>query len=208
MYLLAAILVVGGSIAFSEFLKYLEESAFLKYSEKSPDSILYAMFGFMFGYVLLCILLLAVGANRMVFDRANGISTFYTSHLITRGQVFIMRLLLGAMFVVLFYIPLECWFVWRLLQWHAAASEYPPVEKLGGMMFFLLLFLMGCYNLGMKTGLYNKRLTYILGTACLGALFLSFIVLKGFGSEAAVILVILNAAIIYSTWCDYSAVAL
>ncbi len=195
-YLIAAILLVGGSITWAELLAAPDHQG---------DCILG---GFLFGYVLLCILLLAVGANRMVFDRANGISVFYTGHLTTRGQFFIVRLLLGALFAVLFYIPFAYWFLWRFLRWRVTLPEYPSVWKFGGIMVFLLLFLLACYNLGLRMGLYNKRIIYTIGTACLGAIFLSFVVLKGFGFEATVILLILNATMIYSTWRDYSAIAL
>jgi len=195
-YWIAAILVVGGSIAWAELLA-------------APDHQGDCMLGgFLFGYVLLCILLLVVGANRMVFDRANGISAFYTGHLITRGRVFIVRLLLGALFAVLFYIPLAYWFLWRFLRLPDATFGNVPVGKLGGAAFFLFLLLLGCYNLGLRMGLYNKRLIYTIGTACLGVLFFSFVILKGFGFEATVILVALIAAMTYSTWRDYSTIAL
>ena len=200
-YLLAAILLVGGPIAMTELA-----------TAKHPGIGDEVLVGFLSGYVLLCILLLVVGANRMVFDRANGISTFFAGHLTTRGRVFIVRLLLGVMFAALFYIPLGYWFIWRFLRLLALTPITPSedilIRGLGGTMFFLFLFLMGCYNLGLRMGLSNRRLLYILGSLCLGVILLSFVVLKGFGFEATVILLILNAAMIYSTWRDYFAIAL
>ena len=199
VYLLVAVLLVGSLIALTEFM--------MTGSNGQPDGIIVI---FILGYILLCILLLAVGANRMVFDRANGISAFYAGHLTTRGRFFIVRLLLGALFVVLFYIPLGYWFIWRFLQlpdtWWLIEDE--PVRKLACVMFSGFLFLLGCYNLGLRMGLYNKKIIYILGTACLGAIFLSLIVPKGFGFNAMIIPVVLIAAMIYSTWRDYSAIAL
>jgi hypothetical protein len=201
-YLIAAILLVGGSIAWAELMLAAHPAS------PSEQSINGVLLGFTYGYLLLCILLLGVGANRMVFDRANGISVFYTGHLITRGRVFIVRLLLGALFVVLFYVPLVCWFLWRFLRWLYVSPENSLNGQQVGMMLFLFLFLLTCYNLGLRMGLYNKRIIYTLGTACLGVILLSFVVLKGFGYEAVIILLVLNVSLIYSAWRNYAAAAL
>jgi len=197
-YLIAAILLVGGSIAFFEFAEY---------SDKPSNPEGYIVPGFIFGYVLLCILLLGVGANRMVFDRANGIFTFYAGHLTTRCRFFIVRLLLGAMFVVLFYIPALCWLLWKLSQ-QATSPPDVPAGKLAGMAVFLFLLPLTGYNLGLRMGQVNKKIIHNLGSICLGVMLFSFAILKGFDFEAVIVLLALNVSLIYSAWQRYAAAAL
>lgn len=194
VHLLIVVLIAGGSITFAEFAQHTPKN-----SDGGGMPIL--------GYVSLCILLLAVGANRMVFDRANGISVFYTGHLNTRRQVFTIRIFMGVLFVALFYIPTLCWSLWKLSQETTLPSDF-PTGKLAGMVIFLFLLPLACYNLGLRMGQSNKKIIHNLGTICLGVMLFSFAILKGFGFEAVIVLLVLNVSLIYSAWQRYAAAAL
>jgi hypothetical protein len=194
-YLLTIILFVACSIAYAEFAKQTSKSVF----NKDVIPIL--------GYVPLCILLLGIGAGRMVIDRTNGISTFFAGHLTTRGQVFTVRILMGIVLVALFYVPFLCWSLWRLPQQALLPPNF-PVGKLAGMAMFLFFFPLACYNLGLRMGQNKNKFVHLFGAICLGILLLSFATLKGFGYEAAALLAVLNLTLIYSAWCSYAAAAL
>jgi hypothetical protein len=173
-----------------------------------------------FAYVVLCLLLLAVGSTRMVTDRNNGISTFFAGHLTTRGHLFAVRIVMGIFYVLLFCIPIVCWFFWKFSQNVKETQDYAAAEMMQGtfwafsitgwvqVILFLLLLPWSCYNLGLRMGQVGNKIIPVFGSLCLGVLLLSFAVLKGFGFEALLLLVILNLSLIYSAWQSYAAAAL
>jgi hypothetical protein len=193
-YMLAIAIIAGGSITFVEFTQHTPKN-----SDGGGMPIL--------GYVILCVLLLGVGASRMVIDRANGISTFFAGHLNTRGQVFTIRIFMGVLLIALFYIPALCWLLWKLSQETTPPPDF-PTEKLAGIAIFLFLLPLACYNLGLRMGQVNKKIIQLLGPICLGVMLLSFTILKGFGYEAVIVLLALNVSLIYSAWRSYAAAAL
>jgi hypothetical protein len=212
-YLLTIILFAAGSIAYREFASVpgfrvtgnpIALSEFAQYASKNPvkADMLYPI-----GYVPVCLLLLAIGASRMVIDRTNGISTFFAGHLSTRGQVFTIRILMGFLLVVLFYLPVLCWVLWKLSQQTPLSPDF-PAGKLIGMAIFLFLLSLTFYNLGLRMGQSNKKFIHLFGSICLGIMLLSFAILKGFDFEAIILLVVLNLALIYSAWQRYAAAAL
>jgi hypothetical protein len=195
VYLLVVVLIAGGSIAFAEFAQHTATN-----SDGSGKPIL--------GYVILCLLLLGVGSNRMVVDRTNGISTFFAGHLNTRGQVFTIRIFMGVLLVALFYIPALCWLLWKLSQQAPTLPPNLPTGKLAGMAIFLFLLPLACYSLGLRMGQVNKKIIHNLGSICLGVMLISFAILKGFGFEAVIVLLVLNVSLVYSAWQRYAAAAL
>jgi hypothetical protein len=192
-YLLVVALIAGGSIALAEFTQHTKN-----FDRNALPT---------FGYGILCLLLLGIGASRMVIDRTNGISTFFAGHLNTRGQVFTIRVLMGVLFTAVFYIPALCWSLWKLSQETPLPPNF-PTGKLAGMAIFLFLLPLACYNLGLRMGQVNKKIVHLFGPICLGALLFSFAILKGFGTEAVIILLVLNVSLIYSAWRSYAAAAL
>jgi hypothetical protein len=194
-YLLTIFLFAASSIAYAEFAKQTSKSIF------NRDLIP------VLGYVALCILLLGIGASRIVIDRTNGISTFFAGHLTTRGHVFTIRILMGIVLVALFYIPVLCWSLWRLPHQTLLPPNF-PAGKLAGMAIFLFFLPLACYNLGLRMGQSKNKFVHLFGAICLGALLLSFAILKGFGYEGVALLVVLNLTLIYSAWRSYAAAAL
>lgn len=213
-YLLVIVLFTAGSIAYREFAVVpgfrpgtpiaLTLSEYEQHASKYP---LKADMLFPIGYVPVCLLLLAIGASRMVIDRTNGISTFFAGHLTTRGQVFTIRILIGFLLVILFYIPVLCWVLWKMSQQTPLSPDF-PAGKWIEIAIFLFLLSLAFYNLGLQMGQSSNKFIHLFGSLCLGVILLSFAVLKGFDYEAVALLVVLNLSLIYSAWQRYAAAAL
>jgi hypothetical protein len=174
----------------------------IEFKEKTPNPL-----DGVFGYGILCVLLLIVACTRMTADRTHGISFFFAGHLTIRGQVFAVRLLMGLIHILLFCAPLLGWFFWRLWSTEKHLPEFLSPIPLQ-TAFFLLIFPFTFYILGLKMELSHSKAIPLLASLCFGVLIFTSVLIKGTGVEAIILIILLNLALIYSSWRNYAAAAL
>lgn len=165
--------------------------------------------GFMFAGLmmsLLCIGLCGLGAAQMYSDRANRVSSLLATLATTRGRILAARVLVGALTdlgaIVLFVVPVVI--VLRLAA--------PPLEFYARMIWEIsvaaALTGFACYGIGLLVGWTTNRTWLVFGGLLLLALLMSFLVVKGFGPGAMLLLLLFIAAVLTRVWHTFTSASL
>lgn len=147
-----------------------------------------------------------MGASQMYTDRSRKISTFLSSLPVTRCQILTARIITGILAILVVLVPLTVTgtILWRLFT--------PQIPIFPGLIFDLsvVTFLMGfaCYCLGLQTGWTTSRITPSLGGIILTCIFVPLIIIKGFGPQIKIILLLFIAASLIRTWQKFKHTAL
>jgi len=156
--------------------------------------------------VVLTIGFSSMGASQMYTDRNRKISTFLSSLPVTRCQILTARIITGVLAILVVLVPLTVagTILWRLFA--------PPIPIFPGLIFDLsvVTFLMGfaCYCLGLQTGWTTSRITPSLGGIILTCVFVPLIMIKGFGPQIKIILLLFIIASLIRTWQKFKHTAL
>jgi len=156
--------------------------------------------------VLLIIGFSGMGASQMYTDRSRKISTFLTGLPVTRCQILTARIITGILAILVVLVPLTVTgtILWRLFA--------PPIPFFPGLIFDLsvTVFLMGfaCYCLGLQSGWTTSRITPTLGGIILTCIFVPLIIVKGFGAQIKIILLLFIIASLIRTWQKFKHTAL
>jgi len=150
------------------------------------------------GVILLILGMAGMGVSQMYIDKNRKISAFLTSQPVTRGRILSARVITGVLAILVVLAPAAI----------AAATLNsllgPPIPAYGKLIadIFLTVFLMAlaCYSMGLLTGWTTSRVTPSFGGLGLTALLVSMIVIKGFGLEMKLLLVLIIAAALTRTW--------
>ena len=130
----------------------------------------------------------ALGASQMYLDRTRKISAFLSTLAVSRSRILVARIITGILVILTLFVPLTIMAV-TLLRLYA-----PPVLIYPGMVFeiFVAVFLMAfaCYCIGLQTGWTSGKVAPTLGGMALTCIFISLILVKGFGPHVVVILVL------------------
>jgi hypothetical protein len=129
-----------------------------------------------------------LGAAQMYLDRTRKISAFLSTLAVSRSRILLARIITGILVILTLLVPLAI----------AAATllrlYVPPVLIYPGMVFeiFTAAFLMAfaCYCIGLQTGWNSGRVAPTLGGIALTCIFVPLIIVKGFGLQIVVILVL------------------
>jgi hypothetical protein len=146
------------------------------------------------------------GAAQMYFDKGKKISALLATLAVNRGQIFAARVITGFLLVLIGLVPLVAVTITAVLTKsiepaHSVRLLYPEVS----IPVFLLGF--ACYCIGLQAGWTSNRLIPTLGALGLSFVFMSVILIKGFGWEIYVILVFLITACLVRAWHRFSTAA-
>jgi len=147
-----------------------------------------------------------LGAAQMYSDRANRISPLLATLAATRSRILAARVVAGAIVVLLALIPVA---VVAIVLVHLLA---PPLAFHARMIVEIstTVTLLGfaSYCVGLYMGWTSNKILLVAGCLVLLMLIMPLFVVKGFGGEAIVILLLLIGAMLLRTWTNYTSAAL
>ena len=147
-----------------------------------------------------------MGVSQMYTDRNRRISAFISTLQVTRTQILLAKIITGMLTILTLFIPLIVTLV-ILLRLFA-----PPIPRFAGIVFDIstttLLMAFACYCLGLLTGWNPSKVTPTFGALVLTCILIPLILIKGFGWEIVVILVVLIAASLIRTWQSFTSTSL
>jgi hypothetical protein len=192
-----------GAIIISAVLTALLTSAI--YYDEPGDRPVFTVLSFPV-IIVLIIGFSGMGASQMYTDKNRKISTFLSSLPVTRCRILTARIITGVLAILVVLVPLTVagTILWRLFT--------PPIPIFPGLIFDLsvVTFLMGfaCYCLGLQTGWTTSRITPSLGGIILTCIFVPLIMVKGFGPQIKIILLLFIIASLIRTWQKFKHTAL
>jgi ABC-type transport system involved in multi-copper enzyme maturation permease subunit len=147
-----------------------------------------------------------MGAAQMYLDKTRRISAFISTLAVSRSRILLARIISGILAILIVLVPLAITAIILLRLF------MPPIPMCSGMIFeiFTATFLLalGCYCIGLQTGWNSSVLTPSLGGLGLTCIFVPLVVVKGFGPEILVILVLFIVASLLRTWHNFSSTSL
>ena len=194
-YLIFAILSLGGSalmlgVAFYGDLEYPGDRSFL---------IIPGLF--------ISIGLLGVstlGSSQMYIDRTRKVSAFLSGLAVTRGRLFAAKITAGAIGILLMIGPIA---IAAGITVDKFALPIPITwEVFREVTLVVFLVYLSGYSMGLVVGWAITRFNPGLLAIALTILFLPFVIVKGFGPEAAGWLVLFSGAVLTVSWQRFSKV--
>ncbi|UCG56689.1 MAG: ABC transporter permease subunit [Phycisphaerales bacterium] len=156
--------------------------------------------------VLLIVGFSGIGGNQMYADRTRKTSAFLSTLPTTRGQILAAKIIMGVLAVLIVIVPL---YVTAEVLWRRVMPAMPVHS---GLVFnvFAVVFLMcfACYCLGLLIGRTSNRAILTLGSILLTFVLAPLIVVKGFGYQANIILVLFIGASLVRTWRKFMSTSL
>jgi ABC-type transport system involved in multi-copper enzyme maturation permease subunit len=154
------------------------------------------------GMLIFC----GMGAAQMYWDRTKKISALLATLAVSRGRIFIARVIAGFLLVIIGLFPLAAVTVTAVLTRTADVSHsvrllYPDVS----IPVFVLGF--ACYCIGLQAGWTSNRITPTLGAIVMSIILITVILIKGFGWEIYVILAVFITACLVRAWYKFSRAA-
>lgn len=157
---------------------------------------MYTIFPFLFLFVpLICT---AFGATQMYTDRNKKISTFLATMATTRKRILTAKIITGLLWICIVIVPLAIAEVVLLRLFPLIV----PADTSLLVKLFITLFLicLACYCLGLQMGWNTNKFFPILGSLAVTPILMSIIIIKGFGIETAIILLLLAIASMLQIW--------
>ena len=147
-----------------------------------------------------------LGAAQMYSDRTRKISAFLSTLAVSRNRILLARILTGILVILTLLVPLAITAV-ILLRLYV-----PPVMIYPSMVFeiFVTVFLMAfaCYCIGLQIGWNSNAVTPTLGALFLTGILVPLIIVKGFGLQIVVILVLFIIASLIRIWHTFMTTSL
>ena len=161
---------------------------------------------FIFPIIFLPLFCAGVGAAQMYFDRSRKISAWLSTLPTSRNRILAARIIAGSTSFLLVLVPLA-------LTDAVLLSFYPPLVPIHAsplIQLFITAILLNaaCYALGLLMGSNSNRFFPVLGSIFLSAPIVALIIVKGFGFETMLLLLLLAAALILRTWQKFSTASL
>ena len=143
-----------------------------------------------------------MGAGQMYLDKTRRISAFLTMLPVSRNKILLARIAAGILAILILLVPLA------VAAAFLVRISTPPIPLYSGMVLDIstttFLLALACYCIGLQTGWNPSVLTPSLGSLGLTCIFVLLVVIKGFGPEINVILVLFIAASLYRTLHNFS----
>jgi hypothetical protein len=147
-----------------------------------------------------------LGVTQMYLDRNRKISAFLSTLAVSRGRILLAKIITGILVILTLLMPLA---VTAVVLLHLYT---PSVLNFSGMVFeiFVAVFLMAfaCYCIGLQTGWTSGKVAPTLGGIVLACILIPFILVKGFGLQIVVILVLFIIASLIRTWHTFMTTSL
>jgi len=157
-------------------------------------------------FAIIVISICGLGVSQMYLDRSRKISTFLSTLAVSRNRILLAKIITGILVILTLLVPLTVTSV-VLLRLYV-----PPVLICPGIVFeiFFAVFLMAfaCYCIGLQTGWTSGKVTPTLGGIALACIFVPLILIKGFGLQIVVILVLFIIASLIRIWHTFMTTSL
>jgi ABC-type transport system involved in multi-copper enzyme maturation permease subunit len=161
---------------------------------------------FLFFLPALAVLATAMGGVQMYLDRSRKVSAFLGTLAVTRGRLLTAKMLAGAVFLVAAILPLAAG---QIIYLQAVPRLIPPDYSLLVRMYIgSLLCALACYMLGSNLGLGRNRIAAFFAGIAGCALLVSLIIIKGFGTETMLLLVVTSAVLCVRVRNEFESVPL
>jgi lysylphosphatidylglycerol synthetase-like protein (DUF2156 family) len=150
--------------------------------------------------------LCCLGTVQMHADRAGRISVLLSTLAVTRGQIFLARVLVGVLTLLIAVIPLVITALVLPGQIIPRVSSYHHVLAAVSVTISLAGF--ACYSIGLLVGWRTSRAWMLIGSILLLALVASLVWIKGFGVDAMAVLLLLIAAALFRAGSQFVSTSL
>ena len=156
--------------------------------------------------MVLVIVFSGMGVTQMYLDRNRRISAFLSVLPVTRNRILGARIITGilAILIVLLPVTIAAGVLCHLLL--PLTLIYAGVISEIATTVFLMLF--ACYCLGLLTGWTPSKITPTFGALGLNLILFTLAIIKGFGSEIRLLLVLVIAACLIRTWHKFASTSL
>lgn len=150
--------------------------------------------------------LCALGVAQMYTDRTRNVSAFLIALPVTRPQIFAARIAAGLLVILILLVPLM---IAGSIVLGLQRAEVPLYRGILADVFrSVFLMCLACYSVGIYAGWNRGSLAPTLGVLPVVMLVPLLLVVKGFGPEVAVILVVFILACLTGAWCRFSSSSL
>lgn len=143
-----------------------------------------------------------MGAGQMYLDKTRRISAFLTTLPVSRNKILLARVAAGILAILILLVPLAVAAIFLV------RTFTPPIPLYSGMVLEIstttFLLTLACYCIGLQTGWNPSAIAPSLGALGLTCIFMLLVVVKGFGAEIVVILVLFITASLLRTWHNFS----
>ena len=156
---------------------------------------------------LLCGAFVAVacGAAQMHGDKNEKISTFLSTLATTRRQIMAARMIVGVFVILILSVP-----VFTDIALLRTYSRLVPVETSVLIKPLVTIFsvFVCCYAIGLQSGWRTSKIMSLLSSLVLAAVMVLVVVIKGFGFESVLILLLFSIASLIRTWQQFGSARL
>ena len=156
--------------------------------------------------MVLVIMFSGMGVTQMYLDRNRRISAFLSVLPVTRSRILGARIITGilAILIVLLPVTIAAGVLCHLLL--------PPTliyaGVIGEIAITVFLMLLACYCLGLLTGWTASKVTPTFGALGLNLILFTLVIIKGFGPEIKLLLMLVIAACLIRTWHKFVSTSL
>ncbi len=193
MFYLLAVLLAGLTAAFILMCTFYNESEELW-------RILFILFLVPLGAGLIGVS--ALGSSQMYSDRTKKISSFLSTLAVTRRRLFAAKVIAGWLVVFLLLVPV---IIAAAIMVSRLIVPVPAVwEIFGDIALVILLVYFAGYSIGLLVGWNKGRSNPVWMVFVLLVIFLPFVLVKGLGAEAVVLLVLFNIASLIRGWQKFA----
>jgi len=158
------------------------------YRSDSEDAPIFAIVLSIPVIVILIIGFTSMGVSQMYTDRNRRISAFLLTLPVTRGRILTARVVAGILAILTLFLPL---IITTIILYGLLA---PSILTLKGMFFdiytVLMLTALACYCIGLQAGWMTGKVLPPLVGLILTFVFATIIIIKGFGPQAWLLLII------------------
>ncbi len=147
-----------------------------------------------------------MGAQQMYSDRSKKISAFLCTLATSRSRILTARIIVGSSQFLLVLMAMVITDVLLLARFESLV----PFD----ITFLIMLFItaatvnLACYSIGLLIGFSTNRFLPILGSILLVAALIALIIVKGFGLQSNLILLVVAGAAMFRTWQKYATTSL
>ena len=135
---------------------------------------------------------MAMGVSQMYSDRNRKVSSFLSTLAATRDQILIARISVGVLAILIFVIPI---IITATLIFHFFIPSVPIFKEIFLNIFFItILTSLACYCIGLMTGWTKVRYIPLLAGLPFLFIFVTIIIIKGFGIQSGLLLILFIAA--------------
>jgi hypothetical protein len=201
-----------GAAVLSAIFIVITISIFSRYESsqrRNYDSIDSELFSVGVGVPILAVVVIGIcglGVSQMYLDKTRKISAFLSTLAVSRGKILIAKIVTGILVILTFLVPVTVTAA-VLLRLYV-----PPVLIYPGIVFkiFIAVFLMAfaCYSIGLQTGWTSGKVAPTLGGIVLACIFVPLILIKGFGLQVVVILMLFIIASLIRIWHSFMTTSL